>query len=79
LGITPIKYNKIRYSREKRYYFTSENEKVFGDGGEIEIVCSELRQLLERGETPPSWIMREGIWEMIKNELVDNNPTKGKL
>jgi pyruvate kinase len=74
LGIIPVKFNKVSYSKKNGYYFDSSYSKTNNNEVGHRISGTELRQMFEKGEKPPSTMMRDEISEMIQKELIAKNP-----
>lgn len=66
IGIKPIFFNKVHYCRECNTYVeecSHENQDALNISG------TEARQMLQAGKMPPAWFMREGISQLIIDEI----------
>ena len=73
IGIEIIKFNNVYYSKSKKKYIEeNEIELISKDGDKMSISGTEARELLSRGEEPPSWFMRTEISKMIIKEIKEN-------
>jgi sulfate adenylyltransferase len=74
LGIIPVKFNKVSYSKKNGYYFDSSDSRTNNNEVGHRISGTELRQMFEKGEKPTSTMMRDEISKMIQKELIAKNP-----
>jgi pyruvate kinase len=69
LGIIPIKYGPIFYSKKHLKYLPEEELSNLPDEEKLSISGTEARKMLESLNPPPEWFMRPEISEMIINEI----------
>ena len=69
IGITPIFFNKVDYSKTKKDYVEIKNTKIKNT---LHISGTELRNILSQGRLPPDWFMRKEISNMILNKIKNN-------
>jgi pyruvate kinase len=63
LGIKPIKFDKVSFSKRKNDYILEEDNHPEED--KLEISGTKAREMLKRGEKLPDWFIREEIYEVI--------------
>lgn len=71
LGIKPVKFNEVFYSRKlKKYVHGNGNGDIsHGRNDRLSISGSQARAMFLRGEMPPSWFMRPEISEIIVDAI----------
>lgn len=71
LGIVPICFDTIVYSERRKTYLHATETPDPSLEDQKHISGSQIRQMFERGERPPSWIIRPEISEIIVAALAN--------
>ena len=69
LGIQPVKFDKVFYSKSHKKHFHEKDVPDHGEDDKLQISGTEARKMFERGESPPEWFMRPEISKMIIDSL----------
>ncbi len=69
LGIIPVKFNKVFYSKKLEKYVHEDNENNPADEDDLNISGTEARKLIEGGIQPPEWFMRAEISQMLLDSV----------
>lgn len=69
LGITPVRFNTVFYSKKAGHYVHEREGDNHTDEDKLHISGTQAREMFERGETPPEWFMRPEISAMILDAM----------
>lgn len=67
LGITPVRFQEVYFSRRAKRYVVTENSAAAVD--KLSISGTEARNLFLQGRTPPGWFMRPEISQLILSAI----------
>lgn len=65
LGITPIRFDNVYYSKGSGCYVHEREQVNLNDGDKLHISGTQAREMFEKGEMPPEWFMRPEISQLI--------------
>jgi pyruvate kinase len=65
LGITPIRFGKVFYSKKTKQHVHETDDSEHSDEEKMHISGTQAREMFEKGEQPPEWFMRPEISSMI--------------
>lgn len=69
LGIIPIRFDAIFYSKEKQEHVHERDENNHSAEDRLDISGTQARKMFEQGELPPAWFMRPEISKMIVDAI----------
>lgn len=70
LGITPVRFNKVFYSRKLKTHVHEQNDKgKHKENEKLHISGTQARRMLESGKPLPAWFMRPEISRIILDAL----------
>lgn len=69
LGIIPVKFNKVFYSKIKDEHVHEDEDEEHKEEDKLHISGTEARKMLQSGSRPPNWFMREEISDIIINKI----------
>lgn len=72
IGITPILFDKVFYSKKLKSYVYARDVEMSDDADELHISGTEARKMMEDGTAPPEWFMRPEISAIIMDALKNN-------
>ena len=72
LGIKPVKYNKVFYSKIYNKHIHEPDMPDHPEEHKLHISGTDARKMLENLEKPPEWFMRPEISELIIESLKNN-------
>ena len=69
LGIEPVRYGKVFYSRSHGEHIHENDGIEVKDSDKLHISGTQAREMLEKGEMPPDWFMRPEISKIIVDAI----------
>lgn len=69
LGIKPIKFNNIIYSKKLKSHIHEKSDSVHALEEKMFISGTQAREMLKKGKMPPDWFMRSKISQMIIDSI----------
>jgi ATP sulfurylase len=69
LGISPVKFDEVFYSPRLKSYCVQAPNSDADNGDKLRISGSQARQMLVSGKSPPPWMMRPEISEIILDAI----------
>lgn len=69
LGIIPIRFNKVFYSKKLNKHVHETDYPNHNEKEKDHISGTQVRQIFENGKTPPDWFMRPEISTVISKEI----------
>lgn len=65
LGIKPVKFNNVFYSKELNSHVHDDSGSPSVQGEKMSISGTQAREMLKKGEIPPEWFMRSEVSSLI--------------
>ncbi len=69
LGIVPVKFGEIFYSKKIKEYLVDEKATEHREEEKLRISGTQIREMFKKGEMPPDWIMRQEVSQVIMNRV----------